>query len=637
MHAYRSYGTNACPQKPIPLIPILTAFVKTASKKLDLELERINADVKPVGEQTLVNSVAFIFVRSARPNHNCKAEKVMSRNDELPPNNPPLDPMSPSPQTSPPQSPVRLQFYTNETGWTTLDPNVPLSQQPLASQWFSQSQPSPNDSGGYRVMYVESAAFQNTAKPMQRGIMFGTGEPPPFPTMPLIGVPNMSFQPQPPFSPPGFPSPMINLWASGGFSNPSTVTPFPLFSFDRGQGGSTDGQATAPNFPNVPPFPSFMNADGTFGSTSKPPADTNVHHIHEQVSKRTDSTEQRNAPPTYHNQSNISVLHPMVYCEPAGCAYNFVPCLQPISFWTTRQQNSSRLHPFRRARFLSKGKMFVPRFISVEINSQNSTNRGHPTPRLLEQNSTHKNLKSSARRRGRLVKSRTTNVDLSVGRQADYVHTAATDLYEGETVLGCSQPQFVLKEQERFDQIQPTSALPASANKTERTTRTYDSCRCVDRIKTGPIYGTDALPPPPCQCCKCVEMMNKEYWSSQQTSAVRKTPHSRLIEQTADYLELHEQVLGDVTWFPTTDLNATHPIETLDTPVEHARLPQLWNQRLSTETDSSDSILTAFVKTASKKLDLELERINADVKPVGGIPGQTSLICSCLMQVNDAR
>ncbi|KAF5399492.1 hypothetical protein PHET_07267 [Paragonimus heterotremus] len=540
----------------------------------------------------------------------------MSANDELPPNNPHRDPMSPPPHTSPPQSPVRLQFYTNETGWTTLDPNVPLSQQPLASTWFSQSQPSPNDLSGYRFMYVESAAFQNTGKPMQQGIMFGTGEPPPFPTMPPVGVPNMSFQPQRPFSPPGFPSPMINPWASGGFSNPSTVPPFPPFSFDRGQGGSTDVQATALNFFNVPPFPSFMNADGTFGSTSQPPADASVHHLHEQVSNKPDNTEQRNAPPAYHNQSNISVLHPMVYCEPAGCACKFVPCFQPISFWTTTQQNSSRLHPLRRVRFLNKGKKFVRRFISAETNSQNSTNRAHSTLRLLEQNSTHKDLKSSAKRHGHSVKNRTTNVDLSVERQANYIYTPAPDLYADETVPGCSKPQFVLTEQERFGQLQPTSAHRASANKTERTTKTYDSCRCMDRAKTGPIYGPDALPPPPCQCCKCVEMMNKEYLDSYKISAVPKTSHSRLAEQTADHLESHEPVLSDVMWFPTTDLNATHTIETLDTPVEHVRLRQLWNQRLSTETNSSDSILTAFVKAASKKLDVELERISTDVKPV---------------------
>ncbi|KAF7233813.1 hypothetical protein EG68_10976 [Paragonimus skrjabini miyazakii] len=540
----------------------------------------------------------------------------MSANDELPPNNPPPDPISPPPQTSPPQSPVRLQFYTNETGWTTLDPNVPLSQQPLASSWFSQSQPSPNDSGGYRVMYVESAAFQNTGKPMQRGIMFGTGEPPQFPTMPPIGVPNM-FQPQRPFSPPGFPSPMINPWASGGFSNPTTIPSFPLFLFDRGQGGSTDDQTTAPNFFNVPPFSSSMNANDPFGSTSQTPADASVHHLHEQISKKPDNTEQRNAPPTYNNQSNISVLPPMVYCEPAGCACNFVPCFQPISFWTTTQRNSSRLHSVRRARFPSKGKKFVPRFISAETNSQNSTNRAHSTLHLVEQNPTYKDLKPSARRRGHSVKNRPTNVDLSVERQTDYVYTPAKDLFAGETVPGCSKPQFVFKEHERFDQIQPTSAHPASANMTERTTKTYDSCRCMDRAKTGPVYSTDALPPPPCQCCKCVEMMNKEYWDSYKISTIRKTPHSRFIKQTADYLKSHEPVLSDVTWFPTTDLNATHTIETLDTPVEHLRLRQLWNQRLSTETDSSDSILTAFVKTASKKLDIELERINADVKPVG--------------------
>ncbi|KAF8570854.1 hypothetical protein P879_02012 [Paragonimus westermani] len=539
----------------------------------------------------------------------------MSGNSRLPPNDPPSNPMSPPPQTSPPQSPVRLQFYTNETGWTTLDPNVPLSQQPFASTWFSQSQPSPDDSGGYWVMYVESATFQNTGKPVQCGIMFGTGEPLPFSAIPTIGVPNMFFQFQSPFSPPRFPSPVIVPWAFGGFSNLSTIPPFPLFSFDRGQGGSTNGQATAPNFSNFSPFPPFMNVDGTFGSTLQPPAEANLHHLREQFSTKPDNTEQQNVPPTYRNQSNISVLHPIVHCDQADCACNFVPCLQSISLWTTRQQNSSRLHPFRRARFPDKNKKFAPKYIPAETNSQNSTNRVQSTLRLFEHNSIRRDVKPSVRKSGHLVKNRTTNVDLPIERHAKYVYTPETDLYKGETVPGFSQPQLLLKERERSNQVQPIAALPASVCKTDRITKTYDSCRCMDPAKTGPINSTDALPPPPCQCCKCVEIMNKECWDDHKISTAHKTPHSRLTEQTADYLDLHEPVLSGVMWFPTTDLNATHPIETLDNPVEHARVPQLWNQRLPTETDSSDSILTAFVKTASNRLDIELERMNGDVKP----------------------
>ncbi|KAA3676838.1 uncharacterized protein DEA37_0012408 [Paragonimus westermani] len=539
----------------------------------------------------------------------------MSGNDGLPPNDPPSNPISPPPQTSPPQSPVRLQFYTNETGWTTLDPNVPLSQQPFASPWFSQSQPSPNDSGGYRVMYVESATFQNTGKPVQRAIMFGTGEPLTFPAIPTIGVPNMFFQFQSPFSPPRFPYPVIVPWAFGGFSNLSTIPPFPLFSFDRGQEGSTDGQATAPNFSNFPPFPPFMNVDGTFGSTLQPLTEANLHHLREQFSTKPDNTEQRNVPPTYYNQSNISVFHPMVHCDQADCACNFVPCLQSISLWTTRKQNSSRLHPFRRARFPYKNKKLAPKYISAQINSQNSTNRVQSILRLFEHNSIRRDVKPSVRKRELPVKNRTTNVDLPIEQQANYFYTPETNLYKGETVSDCSQPQLVLKERERSNQIQPISAFHASACKTERITDTYDSCRCMDPAKTGPVNSTDALPPPPCQCCKCVEMMSKECWDDHEISTAQKTPHSRLIEQTVDYLDLHEPVLSGVMWFPTTDLNATHPIETLDDPVEHTRVPQFRNQHLPTETDSSDSILTAFVKTASKRLDIELERMNADVKP----------------------
>ncbi|VDP67901.1 unnamed protein product [Echinostoma caproni] len=125
-------------------------------------------------------------------------------------------------------TPMQVHVYTDENGWTSLDPNVPLSQQPLAGTFFS-SQVSPNDQSGFRAMYVESSVKSTSDQPQQRGMMITSGMPPmtthdnqgrpQTPMQTIIYHSNQPFANIPP--PPGFenfPPPMT--WCPGTLPMP---------------------------------------------------------------------------------------------------------------------------------------------------------------------------------------------------------------------------------------------------------------------------------------------------------------------------------------------------------------------------------------------------------------------------------
>ncbi|KAA0192836.1 hypothetical protein FBUS_00165, partial [Fasciolopsis buskii] len=58
-----------------------------------------------------------------------------------------------------PPTPMQVLVYTDDKGWTQMDPNVPLAQQHLVPPFFSNT-PTANDQSGFRAMYVESSVTQ---------------------------------------------------------------------------------------------------------------------------------------------------------------------------------------------------------------------------------------------------------------------------------------------------------------------------------------------------------------------------------------------------------------------------------------------------------------------------------------------
>ncbi|CAL8079780.1 unnamed protein product [Calicophoron daubneyi] len=231
---------------------------------------------------------------------------------------------------TPTGSPVQLHFYTDESGWTTLDPNIPIAQQPIASSWFTtENGPQP----GFRAMYVESSLPQTPDQPVQRGMVITSnmpcteadGQPPVQAMMFRSNDPNTPIPP-----PPGFqciPCPQF--------------PPSPMFPFDMRPDEFTS--------PLMPPF--FCCSPSATGPGVQPSAATTVVTSFQAATSHPDTTmENRDqggssrpqspgSPNT--NESNAYCVQDIHKQAISKCCYNAFPDVTGARSQAVSQSSSS--------------------------------------------------------------------------------------------------------------------------------------------------------------------------------------------------------------------------------------------------------------------------------------------------------
>ncbi|CAH8556751.1 unnamed protein product [Dicrocoelium dendriticum] len=143
--------------------------------------------------------------------------------------------------------------------------------------------------------------------------------------------------------------------------------------------------------------------------------------------------------------------------------------------------------------------------------------------------------------------------------------------------------------------------------------RITGTSRSTPRNSTPIIVVNDRhLPPPPaCRCCQCTGTIGSRQLTNNEDYAVVVLASNKLGAQPARYTAAEERVMDQVRCFCSTDLNATHSIEAVELPVNATTRDRSATPVTVPNAESqvsSDSILTAFVNAASRKLDNDLKQ-----------------------------
>ncbi|TGZ61359.1 hypothetical protein CRM22_008041 [Opisthorchis felineus] len=548
------------------------------------------------------------------------------------------DPDNPN-RSNTPRSPVHLYLYTNDHGWTTIDPDIPLSQQPIAASWFTTSNTqNPADQGGYRAVFVESN-LTNSTQPQQRGLYFTAAQPQTNTSEQRQPSPLESFPPPPPF--PEFPAFPPNPW-EGAFSRINRPPPFPLYSYGPPPPPTSVSRINVtafpfplthpmPNPPTMPPWPNEFTGNTT--THSHPHAGT--QHANNEQPPRTE--ENTTKPPDYHNQSNMHFcprISPCAYLNP-----DCLTCYQAIK--VGQHAFSPEFHSKQCGCTSSIGLCSGDRQTAcgnyIDKNSQNSNLP--PPPHLQDEKEVEKMTQ--------LPKVR--------------YHFRRCASVEPDVYKGPHYPQPYIRV-DSSKQVAHPFMTPGSSNTPRKTHRSQsaDPVRCgtssTDNIKPAspreqangglsrsvcsqlkdknagmepnhpvtywsfqrrvPCYN---LPPPPCQCCPCLDQQARSMFCNDLSHyAIFMVTSGHMSAPPLKYSASNEVLSDQVTRFCSTDLNATHTMEAIDEsghphkeimPTSNV-IPSVTAVMSSKDSSETDSILTAFTKAAWNKLGKEMDRLD---------------------------
>ncbi|GAA49529.1 hypothetical protein CLF_103190 [Clonorchis sinensis] len=539
-----------------------------------------------------------------------------------------------------PRPPVHLYLYTSDHGWTTIDPDIPLSQQAVASSWLTSSNTqNPGDQGGYRAVFMESN-LTNFAQPQQRGLYFTTAQPQTNTSEQRQPSPLESFPPPPPF--PQFPAFPPNPW-EGAFSNINRPPPFPLYSYGPPPPPTSVSRLNVtnfpfplthpvPNLPTMPPWPGEFTGNTT--THSHPHAGTLP--ANKEQSPRTEQNTTK--PPDYYNQSNMH-FYPRI----SPCAYLHPDCLSCYQAIELGQQ------------------AFSPEFHSKQCGCTSSIclcsgDRQTACGNYTDKNAQNSNLPPPPHLQ-----------DEEVGKMTRLpkvrYHFRRCASVEPDVLQGRHYPQPYTRVDSFKQAAHPYMAL-SSSNTPRGTHRSLsaDPVRCgtssTDNIKPpSPREGTNGgllvrsssvcshlkdknagmepnrpvtywsfqrrvpsynLPPPPCQCCPCLDQQARSMFCNDLSHyAIFMVTSGHMSAPPLKYSASNEVLSDQVTRFCSTDLNATHTMEAIDEvgyphketmPTSNV-IPSVTAVMSSKDSSETDSLLTAFTRAAWQKLGKEMERL----------------------------
>lgn len=530
------------------------------------------------------------------------------------------------------QSPVQLRFYTDEHGWVEIDPNVPLSQQPIASSWFqTPPQNSEFDQNGYHTMVIESASFPNNGQPQQRGMMFSSGVPPMNTFAPPIPETTPIYQSGQPFpnipTPPGFegfPPQMVNPWAPGGFNGSSPSPPFPLFQFTQvsTQPGTQQVPFTIPVFPGpqqMPfpsqPFPSpWFPPNGTqYTNTSSQPSPNKPANPTNNSALRVDANNHSSHPimPWVGNEW-MTGYQPRSVCHHCSCPF-FVPTYLPRQVPQPWNKLCSGDNFCRAVSEISEHSDHA--LYSCNNDTEHHLGKVRSPPQPLS-HPRHVNICIPPN----LYGSRHANEHLFDQREP------LTGVWNTPHQYGTnSLPQTVYhggfyhtpNETFSFESSRPESAASLATAYLQPGLDSSINFEGVRQPLPADLSTNRSLPPPPCQCCRCSQFHNGQFVNGFHPLVSVPLSSCKTVQRPLKHSASHELVANGLTFFGSTDMNAGHSLEALEPPIgaQHTStvamdslLPPVYTEKSS----SNDSIITAFVKAASKKLEANLAQMRVN-------------------------
>ncbi|THD28273.1 hypothetical protein D915_000883 [Fasciola hepatica] len=546
-------------------------------------------------------------------------------------------------------TPMQVLVYTDEKGWTQLDPNVPIAQQTMDTPFFSTGS-TQNDQSGFRAMYVESSVTHSAEQPQQRGMMISSGLPP-MNTQDGQGVPQtpmqtLMFHSNQPFAkippPPGFenfPAPMN--WG------PCSLPMPPMFTDGRPGENRSAEFAFPPTIPGFQPPTPPMPMPWPSGTNMGPTVVTTVHTTTTTATQRDDSHIPPPPPPQLlpgnlgesanmnQNMNNTMEIWRLRNIPNQGGKY--AKSDTEIVCPTSTQYNGSS--PNSRGDIL-KTDLTDDEQPLCEFNSQNSqqdlnqfngpvcsVRRSHKKSNCRPASSCGQCGASHRKRKPDILN----RPNAPINR--DQLSPSSTHWMMNQHDYTLPNPTMCFYYTHELPQDQLVYPLPRVNLPSDGTSFHWkNSYNCPYYLvpSTGvpttsqmnPIHGNPtAVPPNVSTLDKATSTdervkrvkSHKTVWGLVMPLTVRPLQHEVFTEQSTsgEYVE---------NW-ATVDLNAMHPIQMVQPtelneqlqPGDHVTLTSLCGCDGSScgSSESTDSLLTTFLNVTSKKFDRELHRLES--------------------------